>query len=215
MVRFVAFPVTPNPVNGDLVYRPDCFASKTLDTMPKVTEGFTVIGARATRNGPAYACYAPLERLVDCDLHDRYGAALHARNGAFCANVSFYKKILKGDSGKKHGFGIDVEVNSLSIMHRSCNAGSHIVVPCAPVLTALCHYSQGMDITMGLTYYTSDECELMFPGIPFAGNSDVEEFASSAKLDLKVAEKLKHLDIYDQQCLWSGMHLSASDEDLF
>jgi len=221
-VRVVAFPVTPTAIH-DLVYKPDSFMSKVFDHQALDNE--EIVASAPTRNGPAYLAYLPLDLLFSRanDLRsEQNGWDLQVKAGAYCARTSYYQKKLlvidaEGNVSADHAdheadhFAFEADIHQLNLTGRSCNAGSHFVVPKAPFITSLVHLKQGMDVSI-LEYCTSQECERMFPDVDFSKNEAVDNFVRVCRLyevcyniepdeDDDSLKRFEALDAYDRHCL--------------
>jgi len=235
-VRVIAFPVTPTPI-GDLVYKPDCFMSRVFDHQALDNE--EIVGSAPTRNGPAFLAYLSLSSLMDIndtDLEDN-GGVLEIHNGAYCARTSYYNlRTLSVDLNGKvctvYGdtqFATEADIHGLSMISRSCNAGSHFIIPQAPFLTALVHLRQGMELDNGLEYLTSKECENLFPQVDFSKNLVVDNYVKNTTVhkvkweeitsttedeDFRWVSHGKCLDPYDKHCLRElGRNFELEEEE--
>ncbi len=187
-VRVVAFPVTPTPVYG-LIYKPDCFMSRVFDHQALDNE--EIKASVATRNGPAFLCYLTLSNLLSfCNQHSvgqrSLGSYVTITAGAYCARTSYfqferkksdrfgYVSALRERDDDGNFYAKDVDVHSLNLTSRSCNAGSHLIVPNAPYLTALLHLNQGMKLDNGLCYLSQTECADLFPMVDFTKNQHID-----------------------------------------
>jgi hypothetical protein len=220
-VRVVAFPVTPTAVY-DLVYKPDSFMSRVFDHQALDNE--EIVASAPTRNGPAYLSYLTLDQLfgaVNNSRSEQTDWDLQVKVGAYCARTSYYQKKLlvvdsdgfvKSSDEEIERFAFEADIHQLNLTSRSCNAGSHFVVPKAPFITSLVHLKQGMDVNI-LEYCTSQECERMFPDADFSKNEVVDNFIRVCRFyevvdydidpdeDDDSLKRFEALDAYDRHCL--------------
>lgn len=177
MVRVVAIPIPPAPVNG-VSYLPQAFASVGYDSDYEVSSKVTVYANDfSLKHGPVVLFSTPLSELIG--FHSKTGR-LTITASAFCANVSYYLREYNGAN-----YGDAVVINRLSFVGKSCNPGSHFVVPGAPTLTALLQYNQAPSLSdkireetfySGYKYLTPDEGAALFPDWTWGSNSRVEEY---------------------------------------
>lgn len=146
-VRVVAIPIPPTPVRG-MMYDPGCYASSTYDNMFEKDQSggaYKCVAMRDTNKGPVFLIHAPLKTLVSLYWIPELGRYKIGVNGsAFCAYIEFDMLNVKNRNDPSlqyvDTFGHNVRLLGMSLVHRSCHGGSHLVVPGAPALTALLQY---------------------------------------------------------------------------
>jgi hypothetical protein len=196
-VWMIAFPLPPVHIRG-LLYMPDCYSSKTFDwgygsILGAQVNGYKVITVAESQYGPAVLISIRLGELLSVDS---CGGVSISRS-SICASVSYanYGE-LKHTDGNKYTHAREVTIDGLNFT-RSCNAGSHVVVPQAPHLTALLQWDRTPStsgradlavIARQLGYISPSQAELVFPGVKFGRNC----FADTVVSTLCVSEKVRY-----------------------
>lgn len=190
-VRVISIPLPPIHVKG-LIYRPDSFASKTFDNVFD-TYGSKYRSASVTHTpfGPAVLMTLPLEELIGYDQNTGF---LTVHRASCCATVTYSLKMGLKENGEKYDFAWNVVLDGLSFAGRSCNPGSHTLVPRAPHLTALIQYANapegyGFGVQTFQQYLEPEMGERLFPEWNFDGNAAIDAWIAKCTVDNNVRLK--------------------------
>lgn len=201
MVLAVATPLPPRPVHDDeLILMQDSFMSKTMDGEQEIGKKWSIIKVKPTTYGPAFLVATKLSELVRFNESD---GTITNRTSAFCASIEYYE----AEIGGKH-YGVEVQVNGLSVAGGSCHPSSHISVPCAPYLTAFVQHGQAPNYDdydqKPIEYLTPEKAASIFPEVIFSMNMNADDFVSTCA----IAPELR---IYDAAGIgiWAGEYLTA------
>lgn len=199
-VRLVSIPLPPLHVKG-LIYRPDCFASKTFDKVFTLSHERVYRAASVTPSpyGPAVLLSLSLGELIG---HDDEGYLTVVRSSC-CATVSYaVKHNLRDGKGQIWDYADAVTLDNINFT-RSCNPGSHISVPRAPFLSALLQFDSAPDggrtyghDTLGSFHFLApSEAEILFPGWDFRVNEYVDTWLGmcAAKKGVKFKNEMAGL----------------------
>jgi hypothetical protein len=183
-VRVVLFPTPPTPVD-DRLFMPDCFSSKTFDISMDREQTFHLISMLPTRYGPAVLADVKLSKIISVSE-----GKVTVHNATCCATITY--SILMDQDGLRYADTADIK--GLRLISRSCHPGSHFVVPMAPYLSSLLHYSLAPEkdlkfqrpVNMLIEYMHPDDAQLLF-NCDFSGNLSVDKFVSKCFVDHKVS----------------------------
>ena len=200
-VRIVAIPLPPIAIKG-LIYSPDCFQSDTFDNTydckdnirGRDTTCYRSIDIVPSKIGPAILISIRLKDLVGFDA--RLGT-LNVQRDAICASVTYQTKYDlatgKDIPERKLDYAYAVKLEALNFQ-RSCNPGSHLVVPNAPYTSAILQYAaspqatenENSKIIKDLHFVSPDEARALFPEFDFSANIEIDQYIATCAVQPEV-----------------------------
>lgn len=185
-VHVVLLPTPPTPVDN-IMFMPDCFASKTFDEQLDRPDEFKLISMKATKFGPAILAMVKFNRLID--LND--DGMAYVESATCCASVSF--TVLLDADGLR--YADNTSIDGIRLISQSCHPGSHFVIPNAPYFTSLLHYSlapewdleknelrhEGRNLGR-FTYMTPWEASDLFDNCDFTDNLQFDIFLAKCAI---------------------------------